>query len=368
MPRTEIALPYAVDYLSILNEDNELDKDRVPALEDALLQKAFRAMCLSRQLDQRMLSLQRQGKLGTFAPSIGQEAAQVGSAMALSEQDWMVPSFREGAAQLWRGIPARGILLYTAGYNEGAAIPEGQRNLPNTVPVGMQIPMATGLAYACQQRDEDAIAMVYFGDGATSQGDFHEALNFAGVFRLPVVFVCQNNQWAISIPRDEQTRSKTLAQKGLAYGIPGLQVVGNDLLAVYAGAQEAVAQAREGEGPTLLECVTYRLSMHTTADDTSKYRDEEEVKAWEKRDPIPRLRRFLLGREICSEDDLQQLEDDIEAEIEQAWEQTQEQTQKLDDPLTMFAHIYEQMPPYLQWQREALKASLAKDTDADERS
>jgi TPP-dependent pyruvate/acetoin dehydrogenase alpha subunit len=196
--------------------------------------------------------------------------------------------------------------------------------------------------------------MAFFGDGATSEGDFHEALNFAGVLQTPTVFVCQNNQWAISVPRSRQTRSETLAQKALAHGVPGLQVDGNDVLAVYQAATEAVDRARAGDGPTLIENVTYRLSLHTTADDPKRYRTEEEVEEWEKRDPIPRFQQYLKDKGILSDERIEEVEEEIQAEIREAVEASENRMKELaEEPVVMFDHLYEEMPAYLQEQREA---------------
>ena len=210
----------------------------------------------------------------------------------------MVPSFRETAALLWRGWPIEKILLFFAGYLEGGQPAPDQRDLPITIPVATQLPHAVGLAYAAQYKGDDAVVMAYCGDGATSEGDFHEALNFAGVWHVPVVFVVQNNQWAISVPLKKQTHSRTIAQKALAYGFPGIQVDGNDVLAVQVATREAVERARAGGGPTLIECVTYRLGVHTTADDPTKYRSEEEVKAWERKDPLTRFVAYLEKKNL----------------------------------------------------------------------
>jgi TPP-dependent pyruvate/acetoin dehydrogenase alpha subunit len=203
--------------------------------------------------------LQRQGRIGTFAPIKGQEATQVGAVAALRKEDWLVPAFREAAAAIYRGTPLSDLFIFLAGYNEGGHIPEGQNDLPIAVPVAMQIPHAVGIAYGIKYRKQPHVVMTFFGDGATSEGDFHEGLNFAGVFNTPTVFVCQNNQWAISLPREKQTKSKTLAQKALAYGIPGIQVDGNDVLAVYAATQEAVERARSGKGPRPRNCTGWLL-------------------------------------------------------------------------------------------------------------
>ncbi|MEA1052195.1 pyruvate dehydrogenase (acetyl-transferring) E1 component subunit alpha [Lamprobacter modestohalophilus] len=360
MPREEIDLSCKVEYLSVLDEDGQLDEALAPDVSDEQLEQMHRVMLLARRFDERMLNLQRQGRIGTFAPVSGQEAAQVGVMAALQAQDWFVPSFREFAASIWRGTPLKALLLYNAGYNEGAAIAEDAHDLPIAIPVATQIPHAVGLAYAARYRDTDAVALVFFGDGATSEGDFHEAMNFASVFATPTLFVCQNNQWAISIPREDQTHSKTLAQKALAYGMPGLQVDGNDLLAVLAAAREAVERARSGGGPTLIECVTYRLSVHTTADDPSRYRSDEEVEDWERREPLRRLQRHLKERGILDDDRIEALEQEIGVEIDQAWQETEQAMQELDEPLDIFAHNYAELPRTLREQREEMASRLGE--------
>jgi pyruvate dehydrogenase E1 component alpha subunit len=313
----------------------------------------YRAMLLGRRLDERMVRLQRQGRVGTFAPIKGQEAAQIGSVATLTPHDWMVPSFRETASMLWRGWPIEKMLMFFAGYLEGGQPAPGQRDLPIAIPVATQLPHAVGLAYAAQYKDDDAVVMAYFGDGATSEGDFHEAANFAGVWHVPVVFVCQNNQWAISVPLKKQTNSRTIAQKALAYGFPGVQVDGNDLLAVYAATREAVDRARAGEGPTLIECVTYRLGVHTTADDPTKYRSDDEVKAWEKKDPLTRLVPYLERKGLLTPG----LEDDVDAEIAAAVERFE--STPPPDPVTVFDHVYAERPPHLERQRAEMIERLA---------
>jgi len=359
MPKGEIDLPYRVATLSILDEHGRLDEALEPALPDELLLKLYRAVKLGRLLDERMLSLQRQGRIGTFPPIRGQEAAQLGAIAALREADWMVPAFRETAAELWRGRTIRDLLLYFGGYDEGGAIPEGVNNLPIAVPVASQLPHAVGIAWAAQYRGSDQVVMTFVGDGATSAGDFHEALNFAGVFQVPVVFVVQNNQWAISIPRSRQTRSETIAQKAIAYGMPGMQVDGNDLLAVYVAAQEAVDRARAGDGPTLIEAVTYRLSAHTTADDPRKYRSEEEELAWAGRDPLPRFERYLETKGLLTPDEIEAVEAEVKAEIQAGVEEAEEAMKRLGDPLAIFEHMYAELTPALVEQREELARELA---------
>jgi len=352
MPRTNIEPRFAVEHLSILDSDGNLDVALEPALSSEDLRQLYRAMVLGRRLDERMLKLQRQGRIGTFAPIKGQEASQMGSVFALGRADWMVPSFRETAAMLWRGWPIEKILLFFAGYLEGGQPGPDQHDLPICIPVATQLPHAVGLAYAAQYRGDDAVVMAYCGDGATSEGDFHEALNFAGVWHVPVVFVVQNNQWAISVPLKKQTHSRTIAQKALAYGFPGIQVDGNDVLAVYAASREAIDRARDGGGPTLVECVTYRLGVHTTADDPTKYRSQEEVAAWERKDPLVRFRAYLDKKSLLDPE----LEQAVDAEIERAVQAFEARPPA--DPLAMFDHAYAERPPHLEAERAAAALEL----------
>ena len=354
MPRRVLDPQFAIEHLSILDSDGNLDTALEPDIAADDLKRLYRAMLLGRRLDERMVRLQRQGRIGTFAPIKGQEASQMGSVFTLRPTDWMVPSFRETAAMIYRGWPIEKMLLLFAGYLEGGRPAPDQHDLPITIPVATQLPHAVGLAYAAQYRGDDAVVMAYFGDGATSEGDFHEALNFAGVWHVPIVFVCQNNQWAISVPLKKQTHSRTLAQKALAYGFPGIQVDGNDVLAVYAASREAVERARDGAGPTLIECVTYRLGVHTTADDPTKYRSDEEVKAWEQKDPLTRFSAYLQKKNLLAEGLAEQIDAEIAAAV-QRFEATPPA-----DPLTMFDHVYAELPPHLQAQKEELSERLEK--------
>jgi len=360
MPRREIQIPEKTEYLSILNESGELDGDLEPDIPDDLLLKLFRTMVLARKFDERQLNLQRQGRIGTFPPVSGQEAAHLGATAVLRSSDWFVPAFRETAGEIWRGRSLESIILYYNGFNEGVDISEDINDMPVSVPVGSQIIHAVGMAWAAKYRQTDNVAMAFFGDGATSEGDFHEGLNFASVFQAPAIFVCQNNHWAISIPRAKRTRSQTLAQKALAYAMPGIQVDGNDILAVYAAALEAVERARSGGGPTLIECVTYRMAMHTTADDPKRYRTEEEVEQWRKRDPITRFQKYLIEKGITSEEKIAGLEAEIAEEIQSAVDRAEKQMKTLTDPLDMFDHAYAEMPLFLKEQKEALARELAQ--------
>jgi pyruvate dehydrogenase E1 component alpha subunit len=350
MPRIALEPRFQVEYLSILDSDGNLDTALEPKLADHELKSLYRSMLLGRRLDERMVRLQRQGRIGTFAPTKGQEASQMGSIFALRPADWMVPSFRETAAMIWRGWPIEKLLRFFAGHLEGGQPAPDQHDLPITIPVATQLPHAVGLAYAAQYRGDDVVVMAYFGDGATSEGDFHEALNFAGVWHVPVVFVCQNNQWAISVPLKKQTHSRTIAQKALAYGLPGIQVDGNDVLAVYAAAREAVDRARAGDGPTLIECVTYRLGVHTTADDPTKYRSDAEVAMWEQKDPLTRFKAYLEKRNLLEEGLEQRVDDEIAEAIRRF------EALPAPDPLTMFDHVYAELPPHLAAQRDELAA------------
>ena len=353
MPRTLIEPQSPIERLSILDSEGNLDAALEPKLAADDLKRLYRAMVLGRRLDERMLKLQRQGRIGTFAPIKGQEAAQIGSAFTLRPADWLVPSFRETGAMLWRGWPIEKLLSLYAGRLEGSSPGPEQRDLPVTIPVATQLPHAVGIAYGIQYRGEDAVVMTYFGDGATSEGDFHEACNFAGVWHVPVVFVCQNNQWAISVPLKKQTNSRTIAQKAIAYGFPGIQVDGNDVLAVYAASREAVDRAQAGEGPTLIECVTYRLGVHTTADDPTKYRTDEEVKAWEQKDPLTRFRAYLEKKSLLEPG----LEEQVDEEIARGVERFEAMPPA--DPLGMFEHAYAEPPAHLVAERAELAARLA---------
>jgi len=360
MPRKEINIADKVEYLSILDENGELDTDLEPDIPEEVLLKLHRSMVLGRKFDDRLLSLQRQGRIGTFPPIRGQEAAHLGAAAVLELSDWFVPAFREAAAEIWRGRSLESFIIYYNGFGEGAFIPPDRNDLPVSVPVGSQILHAVGLAWAAKYRQTDRVAMTFLGDGATSQGDFHEGLNFAGVFQAPAIFVCQNNQWAISIPRTKQTRSKTIAQKALAYGIAGIQVDGNDILATYAAAKEAVDRARSGGGPTLIECVTYRLAVHTTADDPKRYRTDEEVEHWKKRDPITRFQKYLVDKGLLSDEKIDAVESAVLEEIQAAIDNAENQMKTMGDPMHMFEYAYAEMSPFLKEQQADFARQLAE--------
>ena len=356
MPRHPVDQPEAVEFLSILSLEGAADAALEPSIPETDLKRLYRTMLLGRRFDERLLRLQRQGRIGTFGPIKGHEAISVGSFYALRSTDWVVPYYRETPGLLLRGWPLENIILYYAGYPEGLRVPDAIRDLPFCIPVASQLPHAVGLAYAARYKGEDSVVLVFLGDGATSHADFHEAINFAGVFQVPVVFCCENNQWAISVPVAKQTRAKTLARKALAYGLPGVQVDGNDLLAVYVATREAVERARAGRGPTFIECLTYRLGPHSTADDPTKYRSEAEVRAWEPREPLVRFRRYLEGKGLLDEAAHGALEAEVEGEIRQAVERAEA---GMDGDLqAVFDHVYAELPEELLEQQVELARYL----------
>ncbi|MBI5493077.1 MAG: pyruvate dehydrogenase (acetyl-transferring) E1 component subunit alpha [Deltaproteobacteria bacterium] len=293
---------FEVKFLQIINEKGEADGSLVSSFTDSDLKKFFETMILARTFNQRALSLQREGRIGTYASILGQEASQIGSALAFGGEDWLFPSFRESGVLIARGYPMWMLYRYWAGDERGMKAPPGVNIFPMSVPVGTHVPHATGAAWAMKLKGHKKAAGVYFGDGGSSKGDFHEGLNFAGVFKVPAVFLCQNNQWAISVPRKRQTAAGTIAQKAYAYGFEGVQVDGNDITAVYRATKDAVDKAKRGEGPTLIECFTYRLDDHTTSDDASRYRSKEEVEEWKGKEPLIRLRLYMEKKGVWTKD------------------------------------------------------------------
>lgn len=290
-----------------------------PGLDPETYQQMYRNMVLARELDRRMLGLQRQGRIGTYAMLEGQEAVQIGSAMALDPDDFVFPSYREHGVQVTRGLPMEVLLAYWKGLPNAGWDQERYRTAIVTVPIASQLPHAVGYSYMTKLRGESTVTAAYFGDGATSEGDFHAGLNFAGVWKTPTIFICANNLYAISVPYEKQTASRTIAQKAHAYGLEGLRVDGMDPIAVYLATKLACHRAREGKGPTLIEAMTYRYGPHATADDPSLYRSEEEVEEWRAKDPIDRLRRFLEARgewdERTGEKVAMEVADAVEASI-----------------------------------------------------
>ncbi|MBO0960502.1 pyruvate dehydrogenase (acetyl-transferring) E1 component subunit alpha [Neobacillus sp. MM2021_6] len=288
-----------VEKIQYLDENGKLTGES-PDVKDEELINLYKWMIQARSFDQRALKLQRQGRIGTYAPMIGQEAAQIGSAFSLEKQDWVYPSYREVGVSLVHGVPMENFFLYTMGHLKGTAS-ESANVFPVQIIIGAQCLHAVGGAWAGKYNKENSVSVAYIGDGGTSEGDFHEALNFAGVYKLPVVFFVQNNQWAISVPISKQTGSASISQKAVAYGITGVQVDGNDALAVYSTMKQALERARQGK-PVLVEAITYRQGPHTTADDPTKYRDSGELEKWLAMDPLKRMKAFLMEKEIWNEE------------------------------------------------------------------
>src|SRR5213594_2925620 len=304
----------------IVEADGTFDAALDPRLPEKDLLNVYRTMLLVRTLDNRMLSLQRQGRIGFYVPSTGQEACQVGATFPLKPEDWVFPAYREPGAALWRGIP-----------------------------------LAVGAAWAAKIRGDKVVTLVFFGDGATSQGDFHSGMNFAGVFKTPTIFLCQNNQWAISVPREQQTAAKTLAIKAQAYGFEGVRVDGNDVLAVIEATDQAAVKSREGGGPTMIEAVTYRMGPHSSSDDPTRYRPAAQVEEWKRKDPITRFKAYLEKRELWDEIDDAALQKELDDQITEAVRVAE----KAPPPAleTVFTDVYAELPPHLREQMEEFMKS-----------
>jgi pyruvate dehydrogenase E1 component alpha subunit len=348
--------PLKGERLQILAETGEVRPELDPRLADTDLRRIYGLMVTTRAADLKALKLQRQGRMGTFAPSLGHEACQVGSAFALRKEDWVFPYFRDLGTYITLGLPLKNYFLYWMGNEEGMRIPEGLNIFTISVPVGSHLPHAVGCAMALKYRKNPAAVAAYFGDGATSEGDFNEALNFAGVFRTPNVFICFNNQYAISTPIHKQTTSETIAQKAVAFGFGGVQVDGNDVLAMYAAAREALEKARSGGGPTLIEAFTYRMGNHTTSDDASRYRTDTELGAWAKRDPLERFKVYLKGKALWDESFEIQVQKEAEEMISRAVEEAE--SMPPPRPEDFFIHTYKEMTPELDEQLAELKDFL----------
>ncbi|MCA9530030.1 MAG: pyruvate dehydrogenase (acetyl-transferring) E1 component subunit alpha [Myxococcales bacterium] len=355
--------------LRVIGDDGRPDTERDPQLTDDEAVTIYRAMVRSRRVDARLLKLQRQGRVGFHVGHLGEEAAIIGAAAALEPRDWIVPCYREAGAALYRGFPLQDYVDHMFGnagdFAHGRQMPdhfvsEPLHILSVSAPIGTQIPHAVGLAMAMKRAGRDEVAAVYFGDGATSSDGFHSAMNFAGVFKAPVVFLCRNNGYAISLPTARQCAAEALADKAVGYGMPALCCDGNDALAVVATVREAAAHAREGRGPTFVELLTYRLGAHSTSDDPTRYRDEAEVERWRARDPVVRMRAYLIERGAWTERDEASLVEAVDAEVREAVVAAEAKPKPALHE--MFREVYEAQPWHLRDQeRECLSVARTKE-------
>lgn len=348
---------FFVEHTAYLDEQGGLLQTPPPALNDGrVLGRLYRGMHLTRAFDARAVELHRTGRLGTYASSLGQEAVGVGIAHAMQAEDVLVPSFREHGAQLMRGVTPLELFLYWGGDERGSDFAGPRQDFPVSVTVGGHAPHAAGVALAFQLRREPRVAVCVFGDGASSKGDVYEAMNAAGIRGLPVVFVVTNNQWAISTPRSQQTGAATLAQKAVAAGFSGLQADGNDVIAVAKVVGDAVNRARSGGGPTLVECLTYRMADHTTVDDASRYRADADLALWRDKDPLARLRARLAAGHGWTESDEVSLRAEVNEQMDaaaKAYLDTPPQR-----PEAVFTYLFATMPAELSRQQALMLESL----------
>lgn len=344
----------------ILNEEGEVvNEGAMPALTDEQLQELMRRMVYTRILDQRSISLNRQGRLGFYAPTAGQEASQLASQFALEKEDYILPGYRDVPQLIWHGLPLYQAFLFSRGHFHGNQIPEGVNVLSPQIIIGAQYVQTAGVALGLKKSGTKAVAITYTGDGGASQGDFYEGINFAGAFKAPAIFIVQNNRFAISTPVEKQSAAKTIAQKAMAAGIPGIQVDGMDPLAVYAAVKDARDRAINGEGPTLIETLTYRYGPHTMAgDDPTRYRTADLDNEWEKKDPLVRFRKFLEKKGLWSEEKENEVIDQAKEDIKEAIKKADSAPkQKVTDLISI---MFEEMPVNLKEQNEIYQAKESK--------
>lgn len=340
----------SIDVIQILDESGEVvNRALEPDLSDGELLRIYRGMVRSRCFDLRMFAMQRQGEMGTFAPGLGQEATQIGQVYPMRQSDWYSPSYRSIGAQVWRGWTMEQLLLLWAGFFEGFAIPAGVNELPFSIVIGSHVPVATGVAMGIKVRKDDGVVVTNFGDGASSQGVVAEAFNFAAVYKAPIVFIVESNGWAISTRLEKQAGNPVLASRGVGFGMPAVRVDGNDVLGMIAACTRAIEHARSGQGPFLVEAVTYRMSLHTTADDPKVYRGDDEVKAWETKCPIRRFEAYLKGKDLLDDAMIEQINEEIEKEVIVARERFRELA--VVRPGEIFDFVYKELPADLHEQK-----------------
>lgn len=342
----------------VLNPDGTLVGPE-PDFSPDILKDAYHWLVYLRVFDQRCLNLSRQGRMGTFAPFGGQEACQVGSALWLQKgKDWIFPTYRDHGAMQVLGVPSKNIMRYFMGDEQGSQAPEGVNAFPISIPIATQLVHAMGAAWAAKIKGEDTVTVGFAGDGGTSPGDFHEALNFAAVYNTATIFFIQNNRYAISTPNSKQFKTKTIAQRALAYDIPGVRVDGQDILAVLTVMKEAVERARSGGGPTLVEALTFRYGPHTTPDDPKKYRTQEEVDEWQAKDAIERMRRYLINKGIWTDAEDEKLYEWAKEQVNAAVAEAEAEPRPGVDEI--FGYVYAEQTPQQLRQKEYLKSYLQK--------
>jgi pyruvate dehydrogenase E1 component alpha subunit len=352
-----------IGLLRVLRDDGSADPANDPGLDDDVLRRGYREMRRLRLIDARMVVLQRQGRVGFYGACTGQEAVPIATGLVLQKDDWVFPALREQSVMLVRGFPLTQFIAQVFGNSgdvlKGRQMPSHHSGRSvNQVSwsscIGPQLPQAVGTAWAMKLKKDRNVSVGFCGDGATSQGDFHNAMNFAGVYKVPAIIVCQNNHWSISVPTEKQTASRTLAIKGRAYGVPSVRVDGNDLLAVYKVMADAAARARDGHGPTFIEALTYRIGAHSTSDDPTRYRADAEVEAWKKKDPLDRLRKHMVHRGLVDDAFDAKLDEELTADIAAAVNEVE----ALPPPAraTLFDDVYETLPWNLREQRAELEA------------
>ncbi|MBI4452673.1 pyruvate dehydrogenase (acetyl-transferring) E1 component subunit alpha [Candidatus Woesearchaeota archaeon] len=351
MPK-KVLRDFKVEYLQILDENGNCDDALMPKLSNEEIKKMYEMLVLVRVFDQKAFNMQRQGRLGTYIQFKGQEACQIGSAAVLEDDDWIFPMYRNSGLLIARKHPIVQVLQYWNGDERGMRAPDNVNNFPIAISVGTHVIHAVGAAWAAKLQGKKQVAVTYFGEGATSKGDFHEAMNFAGVYSAPCVFFCENNQFAISVPRAKQTHAETIAQKAIAYGIEGIQVDGMDIFAVYKAAKDAVEKARAGKGPTLIEAYAYRLCDHSTSDDASRYRSKEEFEAWVKKDSLERLEKYMRKKNLLDDAYKQKVLESSQQIIEKAV--TEFEKIQPPDPKDMFKYVYAEMTPQQKEEMEEL--------------
>ncbi|MFA6807294.1 MAG: pyruvate dehydrogenase (acetyl-transferring) E1 component subunit alpha [Bacteroidales bacterium] len=334
------------------NQGKVIDSKLMPNISDERALKAYKDMLFARTADLQIVNYQRQGRIYTYPPNYGQEAISGATATIIEEKDWLVPAFREMGAMLAKGVSLKELFLLFMGYEEGNAFKNANKVLPISVPIASQLLHATGIGYEIKYNKKNELVYAFVGDGGTSEGDFHEAVNFAGVWKVPVIFIIQNNQYGISTPTRIQTASESLAIKAIAYGVKGIQVDGNDYFAMLRALEEAKKVCERGEGPILIEAVTYRKGAHTTSDDPTKYRTKEEEEAWDKKDPLRRLSQYLKDKDLWSDDQEEKIVEQYKKEVDRQFIEAENFPEY--KPEDIFKYMYAEMPQELKDQEHSL--------------